>query len=324
MIIKPIGQGKIIGFFEEAIRNNSLGHAYIIEGDEGSGKSTLASFLAAVATCEKGTFCGECKMCKQSMADANPDIISVSAEGQASLKIEVIRDLLDKLSFKSFHGGRRVIIIEDADIMTTQAQNALLKSIEEPSAGTVFLILCKRASYMLPTITSRTQTLTVAPLGVDDLKKIAPDCSDFEYRYCNGNPGVLKRISADGEFRDFRNTASQVIASVICGDEDKLYDCAEFFEANKDRKTDLMTVLTLLIRDVLYKKSGLDSAIVNTDMIHLVNSISARCTLTTCTGALTEILEAEGGVLSKYSSYPMAIQAMLIKVRDAFSKQEDN
>lgn len=324
MIIKPEGQDRIIGFFEEAIRSNTLGHAYIIEGDEGSGKRTLALYLAALATCEEGTLCGECRQCKQSAAGTNPDIITVSAEGQASLKIEVIRALIDKLGLKSFHGGRRVIIIEDASIMTPQAQNALLKSIEEPSEGTVFLILCERASQMLPTIISRTQTLTLAPLSVETLKKIVPRCSDFEYRYCNGNPGTLLRLSEDGEFREFRKRASEVIASVFCGGEDKVYDCAEFFEENKDRKADLMTILTLLIRDVLYRKNGLDNLIVNTDMTELVNSISAKCSSTSCANALSEVLEAEGGILSKYSNYAMAVSAMLIKIRYAISKQEDN
>lgn len=324
MIIKPEGQGKIIGFFEEAILNNALGHAYIIEGDEGSGKKTLALYLAALATCEKGTFCGKCNQCRQSMAGTNPDIITVSAEGQASLKIEVIRALLDKLSLKSFHGGRRIIIIRDADIMTIQAQNALLKSIEEPSEGTVFLLLCKRASYMLPTIISRTQTLTISPLSSEALRKIAPDCSPFEYNYCQGNPGTLLRLSADTEFGAFRKTASEVFTAFVCGGEDKMYNCAELFEANKDRKADLMTILTLLIRDVFYKNIGLDGLIVNTDMMHCVNSISAKSTSAASARALSAVLEAEGGVLSKYSNYAMAVSAMLIKIRYAISKQEDN
>ena len=176
---------------------------------------------------------------------------------------------------------------------------------------------------MLPTIISRTQTLTVSPLSAEALKKIVPDCTPFEYSYCGGNPGTLLRLSADKEFRKFRADTSKIIADLICGGEDKVYDCAEFFEENKDRKADLMSILTLLVRDAFYKNSGLNSLIVNTDMMHLVDAVSAKCTSVSSAKMLKEILDAEGGVLGKYSNYAMAVSAMLIKIRYAISKQED-
>lgn len=323
MIIRPEGQDKLTGFFENAVRGNTLGHAYIIEGDEGSGKRTLAMYFAALCVCESGSFCGECKQCKQTVAGANPDIITVSAEGKSSLTVDKVRDVTESLALRSFHGGRRVIIIEDADLMTVQAQNALLKSIEEPPMGTVFLLLCRRASFMLSTIISRTQVLKMAPVTEEILRKIVPGCTDFEYSYCEGNVGKLIRLSEDKDFKQFRTDASELILKLFTGEDSALYDAVDFFDANKDRKGDLMSVFTLIMRDVFCKKTNLQRFVINTDMPHVIDGISAKCQGSDAAKALIEILESESAVLSKYANYAMAVQSMLIRCKNVINKQEE-
>ncbi len=313
MIKKPYGQEKLTAFFENAVKNDTLGHAYIIEGDEGMGKKTLAGYFAAVSVCEKGTGCGECSQCKQTAAGTNPDIISISAEGKASVGVDKIRVLADALSLRTFHGGKRVVIMEDADLLTVQAQNALLKIIEEPPADTVFLLLCRRSSMMLRTIISRTQVLKLAPLSLEVLKRIIPSCSEFEYAYCGGNPGKLIKISSDADFKQFREDALNVLYRFFTSGEDALYETVDFFELNKDRKDDLINIMTLIIRDVMYKKMSLSKFIINRDKPEIIDGISKATTLYTVVKAIHTVLDSEGS-MGKYGNYNLAVQAMLLKV----------
>lgn len=312
MIKKPDGQEKLTDFFENAVKNDTLGHAYIIEGDEGMGKKTLASYFAAVSVCEKGNGCGVCSQCRQTLAGTNPDIINVSAEGRASVGVDKIRLLTEKLFLRTFHGGRRVVIMEDADLLTVQAQNALLKIIEEPPLGTVFLLLCRRSSMMLRTIISRTQILKLAPLSLETLKKAVPGCSDFEYSYCGGNPGKLMKINQDAEFKQFRENTLNVLYRFFTTGEDALYETVDFFELNKDRKDDLINITTLVIRDIMYKKLSLSKFIINADKPEVIDGICASNTLYSASKALEAVLASEGSI-GKYGNYNLGVQAMLIR-----------
>lgn len=315
MIIRPLGQEKVLGFFENAVKTNSLGHAYIIEGEEGSGKRTVARYLAALALCEKGIACGECAPCREADAQTNPDLTAVSAEGKATIGVDQIRQVMPSVAYKTVHGGRRVYIFEDAQLITAQGQNALLKVIEEPPEGTLFILLCERKSQLLRTIISRTQTLTLQPLTTEDLKKIVPDAADFELSYCNGNPGKLKKICADAEFKSFRDGAAEAVLRLFTGGNLGLYDAADFFEQNKERKDDLFAVTLYILRDVMFKKKLAGGYIVNSDKEDILNRISAVLSPKACMQATEAVLEAERG-MGKYGNYNLAVQAMLIRCKN--------
>ena len=309
-----------MAFFESAIANDSLGHAYIIEGEEGSGKKTLAAYFAALAVCAHGTACGTCPQCRQTEAEVNPDITVLSAGDKTSISVDSVRGMISTVAYRSVHGGRRVFIIQDADLLTPQAQNALLKVIEEPPAGVLFLLLCKQRSQMLRTILSRTQTLKLAPLPKDILKQIVPACGDFELAYCKGNPGKLIKICADEEFREFRNGAVDAIARLFTGGEECLYDTADFFEQNKDRREDLFTIMLYVLRDVMCKKTMLNKFVINGDKADTLNAVSAVMSPYSCMRAIDAVLEAERG-MGKYGNYNLAVQTMLIRCRNTIRKK---
>ena len=316
MITPPLGQDKLVGFFKKAIANDSLGHAYIIEGDTGIGKKTLAGYFAALAVCAEGNACGECKQCKQTEAGVNPDISILTPEDKPSIGVDAVRDFISRVAYRSIHGGRQVFIIQDADLMTVQAQNALLKIIEEPPKGILFLLLCRQKSQLLRTITSRAQILKLSPLPKEILSQIAPGCGEFELTYCKGNPGKLIRICADEEFKEFRNKAVDIIAKVFTGSDESLYDAADFFEANKERKEDLFTITLYVLRDVMCKKNGLTPFIINADKANTINAVSSVLTPAGCMRAIEAVLDAERG-MGKYGNFNLAVQSMLIHCRNA-------
>ncbi len=319
MIKRPLGRESLVSFFEKAVSSDSLGHAYIIEGEAGAGKRFIADYFAALAVCANGNACGKCRQCMQSEAGVNPDITVISAEEKSSISIDAVRDLITTVNYRSVHGGRRVYIIQDADLLTIQAQNALLKVIEEPPAGVVFLLLCRHKSQMLRTITSRAQVLKAIPLSKEVLKQIVPASSEFELAYCKGNPGKLMEICADDEFRTFRDTAIDLIGKMFTESDKALYDTADFFEKNKERKDDLFTIMLYVLRDVMFKKTMLSPLIINSDKADIINRISSVLSPFACMRAVESVLEAERG-MGKYGNYTMAVQSMLIRCKNAMKK----
>ena len=314
MIIKPYGQERLVSFFEKALSSDSLSHAYTIEGDTGSGKKTLARYFATLAVCENGNACGKCASCRESIADTNPDIMWIFPDGKTSLSVDKIRQMIETVSYRSIHGGRRVFIIDDAHLMTTQAQNALLKVIEEPPKNVIFFLLCKQRSKLISTITSRTQSLKLAPLSNEELLKIAPESNSFQLMYARGNPGKLLKIRGEAGFDDFRNDMIGLICKMYTDGDEYMYELADFFDQNKELKDDLFTIMVYLLRDVMYKKIGLNKFIVNNDKEDIINRISNNLTGASCMGAIEAVLEAERNV-GKNVNYNLAIQNMLIKCK---------
>lgn len=151
----------------------NLSHAYLICGAEGIGKKTLAQDMAKTILCETkgGAPCGVCRACSVFDAGGHPDIISLSPGGPTDIiKVEAIRGLIEKCAVKPIMGDRRVVIINRAERMNVNAQNAFLKLLEEPEEGTVFLLLCSNMSLILPTVRSRCVLVNVPPSAKEDIE----------------------------------------------------------------------------------------------------------------------------------------------------------
>lgn len=154
------------------IKNGTLSHAHIIEGKCGSGRHTLAKSIAAALSCTGECHllpCGECKNCRDIFEDKCPDVILVSKDDKASLGVEAIRKLKSTLLAVPNNLEIKVYIIEDADTMTVQAQNALLLTLEEPPQNVYFFILCENSRMLLETIRSRAATLRTLPLTKQEI-----------------------------------------------------------------------------------------------------------------------------------------------------------
>jgi DNA polymerase-3 subunit delta' len=156
------------------VREGKLSHAYIIEGAVGSGKRTLARELCAALACtnrESGRIpCGSCLACRKVYEDKCPDVIRISRGDKASIGVDDVRFLRADVLTPPNDLDSKIYIIEDADTMTTQAQNALLLTLEEPPSYVLFLLLCRSATAMLETIRSRAPKVTLCPVPTDDIR----------------------------------------------------------------------------------------------------------------------------------------------------------
>ena len=185
-----IGQDRALGALRSALSRGALHHAYLFAGPEGVGKGTAARLLAQAGNCDRAVRdgvapavdpCGQCGPCRKIAHGTHPDVIALAQErvmakagrwepkgGRTPSKdivVDQVRDLVDhRLSLRRFEGRRRFVLIDPADAMNAQAQNALLKTLEEPPEDTTLVLVASRPDALLPTIRSRCARLSFAPL----------------------------------------------------------------------------------------------------------------------------------------------------------------
>lgn len=162
-----VGNGRLCARIGEELTQGRLSHAYLLAGPPGSGKHTFALQLAAALACEMrdedGPLpCGKCASCRAILGGRDPDVITVSRGDRATLGVEQLREVLDQLYIAPNWHEDKIYLIEDAQTMTAQAQNALLIALEEPPRHVRFLLLCTEPEAMLETIRSRAPMLRMA------------------------------------------------------------------------------------------------------------------------------------------------------------------
>ncbi|HZG87535.1 DNA polymerase III subunit delta' [Paenibacillus sp.] len=166
------GQDRVKSLLQSALRAGTLSHAYVFEGPRGTGRRATALTLAQALHCREGggDACGVCAECRKIAGGNHQDVIRIDTEG-AAVKIDQIRDLQKQFAYKTTGENPRVYIIEEAERLTPQAANALLKFLEEPTSATVALLLTENAQALLPTILSRAQRLVFLPLPPETMER---------------------------------------------------------------------------------------------------------------------------------------------------------
>lgn len=160
------GQERVKQTLQNSLRTNKVSHAYIFTGPPGTGRRAMARAFAKALYCEKqtGDACGECLACRKVEHGNHPDLHIVEPDG-ASIKIEQIRELQKQFAYRASASGIKIYILHDADKMTTQAANSLLKFLEEPASRVVAILVTDNGNALLPTIRSRAQSIPFMPLS---------------------------------------------------------------------------------------------------------------------------------------------------------------
>jgi DNA polymerase III delta' subunit len=152
-------------------------HAYLFEGPRGVGKRVVANHLALLTNCTDdmpSRPCGGCNNCRQILAGTHPDVLVLQPRADRAsqtIALDDVREVIRKTTYKRYGAKRRFVLVDPADSLMPAAANALLKTLEEPTPGTGFILICANTSAMLPTILSRCQRIRFGAVGVDRVQQ---------------------------------------------------------------------------------------------------------------------------------------------------------
>ena len=260
-----VGHKDILKYISSAVENNRVSHAYILNGERGSGKKMLANLFAMTLLCETGDNepCGKCHSCKQAESGNHPDIIRVTHEKPNSISVDDIRTQVNNtVDIKPYQGPYKVYIIPQADMMTPQAQNAILKTIEEPPSYAVFLLLTENAETLLPTINSRCVMLKRRNIKDTLIKKYLmenleiPDYkADMCTAFAQGNMGRAIMLANSDHFNEIREEAVQLLKHISEMELNEIVAAVKNISVYKLEITDYLDIIMIWYRDVLLYKA---------------------------------------------------------------------
>lgn len=260
-----VGHKDILKYISSAVENNRVSHAYILNGERGSGKKMLANLFAMTLLCETGDNepCGKCHSCKQAESGNHPDIIRVTHEKPNSISVDDIRTQVNNtVDIKPYQGPYKVYIIPQADMMTPQAQNAILKTIEEPPSYAVFLLLTENAETLLPTINSRCVMLKLRNIKDTLIKKYLmenleiPDYkADMCTAFAQGNMGRAIMLANSDHFNEIREEAVQLLKHIREMELNEIVAAVKNISVYKLEITDYLDIIMIWYRDVLLYKA---------------------------------------------------------------------
>ncbi len=278
-----IGNENLIHNIQTLAKNQNFSHSYIIEGIRGSGKSLICEFFAKAILCEDehNKPCGTCLSCLSFDSKNNPDFFILQSE-KKSFGVDIVRDnFTDIVNIKPFRSKYKVVIIEKADTLTVQAQNALLKSIEEPPEYMVFMLVAENSKFLLPTIISRcailsTEVLDYALLKSEIDKKqfdVDDEYKKFAISASEGSLGRCLFFLEDETFMEIRKKLLDFLQSINNLHIVDVIKKADEFAKEKVDSIKLYDILILWFRDlVIYKTTSSLKGCYNIDkkeMIHI-------------------------------------------------------
>ncbi len=271
---KPLGQDKTIKLFKGLISTERLSHAYLLEGETGTGKKTLANHIVKLMMCHHLNACDNCNSCMCVNLGTHPDIINISNDDRQTIGIDKIRELNVKVFEKPVISKYKAVIINNAHLLTKDAQNAMLKLIEEPPCYAIFIMLCDSKAKMLKTVLSRVTVINMYPLNYEELKTIVPDAPEFMYRYCSGNAGKLLSLKTDEDFIELRAQTFNMLEKFCTSDRYSIYDSIGLLSNEKTSFIKQTDMLTSFFRDCMTKSLGAKQMTLNLDK---EDKISALC-----------------------------------------------
>jgi len=284
-----IGQEQLKEHLQNAIAMNKVSHAYIINGERSSGKEFIAKVFAAALQCEKGETepCGECHSCIQAKSGNQPDIIFVAHDKPNTIGVEDIRTQINNdIGIKPYCSHRMVYIMNEGEKMTVQAQNALLKTLEEPPEYAVILILTANVDSLLPTILSRCVVLHMKPVPDHKVKKyLMEDLAVPDYKanicvaFARGNVGKAKHLAGSEEFEKVKDEAITLVKNINDMEISEIVKAIKKISEYKFDVNDYLDILMAWYRDVLFFKATKDvNSLVFKEEIQQIMKMSDRST----------------------------------------------
>lgn len=317
-----IGHQQQIKILKSAIAQQRIAHAYLFDGPAGIGKKLVAQALACAFLCETGGGCGNCSDCTKLAANSHPDFHLLQPDGE-SIKIEQIRSLQPQLTLRSFAGRGKVCLIDSAELMTREAANALLKTLEEPAAGTLIILVSSRPETLLETIRSRCQRVRFSRLPRQTLARYL----EHNLTISAAQALVLAAI-ADGSFdkalgqhQDLylkkRAALIQALSALSSTSSIQTFELAQSLKAEKDQIAEILNIFDIYLRDLLLCQHGQpEDQLINQDLLPLIQQQSHQLSRSQLITKLGAVAQARS-YLSRNVNLHLTLDHMLMQIAHA-------
>ena len=315
-----IGQDRVIRLLTRMLHKDRLGHALLFTGIDGVGRQTTAKALAMALNglSPNGvSACKECRSCRKMISGNHPDVIVVKASG-AFIKIDQVRSLRRHLRFAPLEGGRRVIIINDAETMNAEASNALLKTLEEPPNDTHIILTASQTTDLLPTIVSRCQHMAFRPVPVSKIADVLVareglegDAATAMAILAKGSLG--RALSADTtRWMAWRRQLLEHVRALSTESIQGLFAFAEVLARDKDKLQDALDMVIIWFRDLLMCKVH-PERVLNRDFMEDIRRVSTELSVDGILKKMTAVVSAQTAIL-KHVNPRLALEVMMLRL----------
>lgn len=263
-----IGQEQMTQNLENALKHKKISHAYLFQGERLSGKRMIADIFARALQCEGDGDrpCNQCRSCRQAINGNHPDIIYVEHDKPNVISVDNIRTQINgDIAIKPYSSAYKIYIMDEAEKMNTQAQNALLKTLEEPPEYAVIMLLSTRAEAMLPTILSRCVALNTKPVSDDKIKHFLMEkvqVPDYRASICasfaRGNVGRAIQLASNEDFDKMKAEVLGNLKSIFEMEVNQMAAAAKKMTEEKYEVEDYLDLCFIWYRDVLLYKACKD------------------------------------------------------------------
>ena len=321
-----IGQEQIKEHLQGALSSGKISHAYIINGEKSSGKEFIAKVFAMALQCEKNTDnpCQECHSCKQALSLNQPDIIRVTHEKPNTISVDDIRTQINNdVAIKPYSSPYKVYIMNEAEKMTIQAQNAILKTLEEPPEYAVILLLTSNVNSLLPTILSRCVVLNMKPVSDDLIRKYLMEemqIPDYKAEVCvafaRGNVGKAKSLASSEDFENVKNEALSLLKYIQDMELHEIVAAIKKINEYKLEINDYLDIMAIWYRDVLLFKATNDANhLVFREELQTLRHVAQRSSYEGIEGVI-EALEKAKNRLNANVNFDLTMELLLLTIKE--------
>ena len=321
-----IGHDDIIRHLKNAIETGKVSHSYIFTGEPGSGKKLLAGTFAAALQCESGESepCMTCDSCKKVIGKNHPDIITVTHEKPGSISIDEVREqVVHDVDIKPYCSPYKIYIIPDAEMMTVQAQNALLKTIEEPPEYAVIMLLTENAEALLPTIRSRCVMMKLRNIKDQLVKKYLmeqmeiPDYkADVCVAFAQGNMGKAIMLATSEYFNEIKEEVVHLLRNIDEMNVSELMDAVKKCMTYKMEINDYLDMIAIWYRDVLiYKATKNVDRVVFSDQLRYIKARASKSSYEGIENILDAIEKAKARLKANVN-FELTMELLLLTIKE--------
>jgi DNA polymerase-3 subunit delta' len=272
-----IGQDKILSLLDYSLKTDAIAHAYLLVGPRHVGKGTLAINLAQALNCDGSELpCGQCRSCQRILEGKHADVTPIGLDSRTEIGIDDIRGLQHSANLPPYEGKCKVFIIDDAEYLSTEAANSLLKILEEPPPRVVWLLLAAEEEHLLPTIISRCQRLELRPVPSERIQEVLVNSYNVDAnkarlltQLCHGRPGWAVCALANDDILKQRSQRIDKLVSLLTATLEQRFayaqELASQFSQNRRAGAEVVELWFDWWRDLMLIKGGCREGIINVD-----------------------------------------------------------